>query len=234
MRNNQKALTSLKIPSADGPDEALSDFSGRFNNAESIAVVFRDHKRHLIEFISRYDFIVGAVAWFTDEEVIGALRNRYVSIIVQKEDFLKPDHRGSASSLRRAYASIEAKLNRFGVPGIASALSYSSAPQIESFRCVGNYNKTGAPAFPRMHNKFLVGGSVEVTEHEPHLFKPEAVWTGSYNISYNAQMSFENALVVYDQRVANAYINEWSQILALSEKLDWEVDWVAPDYRIGS
>ena len=60
------------------------------------------------------------------------------------------------------------------------------------------------------------------------------VWTGSYNISQTAAKSLENAVVIRDQVIAQAYFNEWSQIMALSEPLDWESEWVAPEWRIGT
>ena len=60
------------------------------------------------------------------------------------------------------------------------------------------------------------------------------VWTGSYNISQTATKSLENAVVIRDQVIAEAYFNEWSQIMALSEPLDWESEWVAPEWRIGT
>jgi phosphatidylserine/phosphatidylglycerophosphate/cardiolipin synthase-like enzyme len=63
---------------------------------------------------------------------------------------------------------------------------------------------------------------------------PVAVWTGSFNPSENAERSFENAVELHDRRIAQAYYKEWSQLLALSEPLDWETTWSAPEWRIGS
>ncbi|WP_146036505.1 phospholipase D-like domain-containing protein [Pseudotabrizicola formosa] len=228
------SLNSLKIPDADGPPQPLTDYSSEFLSVDKVTVVFRDHRAKLKNFISRHDFIFGAVAWFTDEEVIKSLRGKVVSIIVQKEDFLKPDRFGTVSTLQSAYGSVESKLTRYGIPGQANMMSFACSPEVEAFRCVGNYNRDKKPAFPRMHNKFLVGGRISVSADGEHSFVPEAVWTGSYNISYNAQLSFENALMIEDRSVATAYVNEWSQILALSERLNWESDWAAPEYRIGS
>lgn len=229
-----QSLSDVKIQNADGPEESLKDFSSSFDDVARITIVFRDHQRRLLEFIKKYDFIVGAVAWFTDETIIKAMRGKYVSVVVQKEDFLKPDHKGSTSSLQAAYASVESKLTRYGIPGVANFMSFSSSPEIDSFRCVGNYNRTKSPAFPRMHNKFLIGGFVEESSDEPHILNPDAVWTGSYNISYNAQLSLENAVIIEDPRIAECYLEEWSQILAVSEKLNWVADWVEPEFRIGS
>lgn len=63
---------------------------------------------------------------------------------------------------------------------------------------------------------------------------PYAVWTGSFNITKNAGMSFENALYITDMAIVNAYYQEFSQITALSESLNWFKDWVEPQWRIGT
>ena len=35
-------------------------------------------------------------------------------------------------------------------------------------------------------------------------------------------------------RIVQAYYQEWGQVFALSEPLDWESEWVEPEYRIGT
>ena len=51
-------------------------------------------------------------------------------------------------------------------------------------------------------------------------FVPRVVWTGSFNFTLNATNSFENAVVLHDPKIVNAFYQEWGQILALSEPLD--------------
>lgn len=63
---------------------------------------------------------------------------------------------------------------------------------------------------------------------------PTSVWTGSFNPSWTASHSLENAVIIYDPIVAKAYYEEWAHVLALSEPLDWESEWIAPELRIGS
>jgi phosphatidylserine/phosphatidylglycerophosphate/cardiolipin synthase-like enzyme len=63
---------------------------------------------------------------------------------------------------------------------------------------------------------------------------PYAVWTGSYNFTKNAGMSFENALYIEDQPIVDAYMAEYAQIFSLSEPLDWTSEWSVPEYRIGT
>jgi phosphatidylserine/phosphatidylglycerophosphate/cardiolipin synthase-like enzyme len=47
-------------------------------------------------------------------------------------------------------------------------------------------------------------------------------------------MSLENALVIRNPDIVTAYVWEYSHVFALSEPLDWEQDWVAPEYRLGT
>jgi hypothetical protein len=49
----------------------------------------------------------------------------------------------------------------------------------------------------------------------------------------NANRSLENAVLIEDCETS-AYYREWERILALSEPLDWESEWGAPEWRIGS
>ena len=100
----------------------------------------------------------------------------------------------------------------------------------------GNHNRDKKPAFPRMHNKFLVFAKVTSgeTEHEPKIIEPYAVWTGSFNFTKNATNSLENALYITEQLIVNAFFNEYGQIAAMSEPLDWISDWAEPEWRIGT
>ena len=231
------SLLSSSIPSADGPDDSLIDYSISVTNIENVEIIFRNQRDRLLEFIRQHEVIFGAVAWFTDIGLVNALRGKYVAIVVQKEDILRPDMKGSKSSLRNAYAAVACKLTRYDLPGVAQSMSYAGSPEATPFRCVGNYNRSKDLAFPRMHNKFLIGGTLSgtgINEYGTLDYKMQRVWTGSYNFSYNAQKSFENALVLDCPEAAIAFASEWAQIFALSEPLNWAVDWIAPEYRIGS
>jgi hypothetical protein len=123
-------------------------------------------------------------------------------------------------------------------PGLIGNLSLLANTEIEPVRCVGNYNRQKLSAFPRMHNKFLVFCRPEFFKRnggfptfDP---RPYAVWTGSFNLTHNASRSLENALFITDPKIVVAYFREWEQIEATSEPLDWETDWVEPEWRIGT
>ncbi len=227
----------------------------------NVECVFRNVKQRLIELIKGHagKSIVGCVAWLTDPEILETLAHSQCSIIVQKEDFLRPDEGGSKSSLRRSYDLLDElpwhkSINQPGL-GLLSDGYNTHAGWIErsAIRCVGNYNQDKNPAFPRMHNKFLVFCDQTVNPkwtctcdkppksryHKDEcgfsmIIRATSVWTGSLNLTRNAGFSLENGVHVTDPIIAGAYLNEWSQILGMSELLDWTSNWVAPEFRLGT
>lgn len=219
-------------------DSKLSDNSVSSNN--SISVYFRDIECKLLSHIEEADAVFGAVAWLTSNSILDALSKlNNVSIVVQKEDFLRPDigsSRDWKSELRTKYSKLKCNLTRCSFTNILSQMSVASDPSIDPVRCVGNHNRDKKPAFPRMHNKFLVFAKVLQLDdkYEQETIEPYAVWTGSFNFTKNATKSLENALYITDLAIVNAFFNEYSQIAAMSEPLDWTSDWSEPEWRIGT
>lgn len=208
--------------------------------AAGIEVYFRDLAPRLISHIQAADTVVGCVAWLTHPGILQALCGRDVAIVVQKEDFLRPDIDAMAfwkAELRRRYDALRCRYLRYDFGNMIGSLSLGGDPTIQPVRCVGNFNRERHPAFPRMHNKFLVFCKRQARgegfdAHEAPV--PYAVWTGSFNLTANATQSLENALYITEPTIVNAYFKEFGQIMALSEPLDWTEDWTAPEWRIGS
>lgn len=236
-------LNKITIPG----DQYCQEYELKDNSVfgKEICVFFKNQKEQLIKLISEYDVILGCVAWLTDFDILNALSKKEVSIIVQKEDFLRPDITSEDSKtwkslLRNAYSKLKFNYIRYNFKNMLNEMSVASDPTISPVRCVGNHNKNKAPAFPRMHNKFLIFCKVaqEPSEYDPLISNdyivPEAVWTGSYNLTKNAQLSFENAVLIRKKEIAQAYYQEYGQIASLSEPLDWSSDWVAPEWRVGT
>lgn len=211
----------------------------------SVTVYFRDLEKHLIRHIQEAPMVVGSVAWLTSESILKTLAGvrEGVAIVVQKEDFLRPDLGADGDWKRRLRTSygglkmIDRGRLEWGGRLIAN-LSVASWGEIQPVRCIGNHNLDKRPAFPRMHNKFLLFCRPEDLPpdcdwgtFDP---KPYAVWTGSFNFTKNAGMSLENALYLTDPRIVQAYYHEWEQIVTISEPLDWETDWAEPEWRIGT
>lgn len=204
-----------------------------------VAVHFKHLERRLVELIDHADYVVGCVAWLTHPDILGAMAGkRGVSIIVQKEDWLRPDFdaSGRAALMRPRYASLTRGLSRYDRALIGTTVHMMSCcgdDRVQPVRCVGNHNADRHPASPRSHHKFVVLCRAS-DDAELGSFVPYAVWTGSFNFTVNATRSFDNAVVLRHPDAVRAYFREWGQVAALSEPLDWESEWAAPEWRIGT
>ena len=207
-----------------------------------VSVYFRNLEEKLIGHINEANAVFGAVAWMTSSPILEAMSNKeHVQVIVQKEEFLKPDlketEKANKNKLREQYSKLKCSIYRgefeYWLLGVTSM---GKDEHLEPVRCVGGFNKYKKPAFPRMHNKFLVFANVEVVSdcgYPVNIIEPYAVWTGSFNFSYNATNSLENALYITDKAIVDAYFREYTQIAAISEKLDWTKEWVSPEWHLG-
>jgi hypothetical protein len=206
-------------------------------SAGPIEAIFRNLPDRLSEEIANAQHVAGCAAWLTHPGVLAALARVSCSIVVQKEDFLRPDSAGTVGRLRAAYDRLVCKLDRGEMGFPLSMASCGADPTMGAVRCVGNHNRARASAWPRMHNKFFVFGDiVERTEDEQTYgaFAPRSVWTGSFNPTCNGERSLENAVIIRDDCIASAYYAEFAQIALLSEPLDWQSDWCEPEWRIGT
>lgn len=231
-------LNKFKIDNDGNFDDNLKDNS--IHSEAGVTVYFRNLENSLIKHIENSDAVFGAVAWLTNDAILEALSKlSAVSIIVQKEDFLRPDTGGKSDwkkYLRGKYSKLQCYLGRYSFPNILGRMSICSDPTLDPIRCVGNHNRDKKPAFPRMHNKFLVFAKVVASgdDFEADRIEPYAVWTGSFNLTKNATNSLENALYITDPMIVKAYFDEYAQIAAISEPLDWTSDWAVPEWRIGT
>lgn len=206
----------------------------------SVEVVFRDLECRLVELIREHSdcHVFGCVAWLTSPRILTALKKcRSVQIVVQKEDFLRPDsdnQNNYTNKLRDMYQSLPTMESRFDMKYGVDRLSTMCKWGVEPVMCAGNYNEVKSPAFPRMHNKFITFCR---PTFDDSLYKGVAVWTGSFNFTNNATNSLENALILQaneGDQIIESYVKEHHQIYSISELLDWEHKWVCPEYRIGS
>ena len=173
-----------------------------------IRYIFRDQEAELIKQISRYSSMVGCVAWLTSFPILEAMQGKRVSIVVQKEDFLRPDIGRTSQDwwkrgVRQRYDALTSAANEkssfCGWGHIIERAGYAGCVPFDAVRCVGLYNREKKPAVPRMHHKFLVFGEwsepgSDAEEYVHPEFIPQAVWTGSFNFTKNARLSLENAM----------------------------------------
>ena len=203
----------------------------RFDHHESvpsIEVYFRDLEKHLIDKIKKADCVIGAVAWITNAGVLKALQEKRCLIVIQQEDFLRPDLCPEMllerkSRLQKAYE----KLRPIG-PAIWQTGPFSQIPNLKlthAIQAFGSAPQQKRYYTPKMHNKFLV-----FCHKNEVVISPYAVWTGSYNITALSNHSLENAMIVYNETIACAYANEAQSIYLESAPLDWTQSWIAPAY----
>jgi hypothetical protein len=249
-----KDLNEMEIPTDCGHrgyrscPMPLKDFSSESGN---VHVYFKKIADHLVGHIDRADVVVGCVAWLTHASILESLaRKRAVSLIVQKEDFLRPDSGTSRGQVRRLYADLRSQFTRDNFPLLDRMMD---GRDLDAVRCVGLRSNDRQTSIPRMHHKFVVFckwsqrdlpkevyqntpiADLNIPDDEPLNPTPEpyAVWTGSFNFTNMATLSFENAVYVEDREIAHAYFGEWEQIAALSEPLDWESMLLRPEWRMG-
>ena len=218
-----------------GYDFSLSDHGCVDGNAH-IEVIFENIETRLLDIVGNFDVVVGCVAWLTNFNVLEAMRKcHFVNIVVQKEDYLRNDtqhpNKKWAQDLRCAYGALNGKDFSMNIPDLSInhphfnhrvqeccvTMDGAWTHYKETVRCIG-YGAGDKNRTPKMHHKFLV-----FCDSDPDVdLIPRAVWTGSYNVSQNAERSRENALVIHSETIAHAYLAEWAQLWALSEPLDWK------------
>lgn len=252
MKNDKENLNEFGIPydsSYVNSTEAYDLINSKNNSIkvnsptfDSVEAHFRNIEEMLINKILEFkdDLILGSVAWLTSFKILDALAKcRNVQIIVQKEDFLRPDLNTNNKSnwksiLHTKYNQVTCELERYNFKSPINKLSFANNPNVDGIRCVGNHNSEKKPAFPRMHNKFLVFCRLRDQVN----YQAVSVWTGSFNLTQNAVYSIENTILMNDNsgdnEILNSYLKEHHQIFCISEKLNWETDWVEPEYRIGT
>ena len=176
------------------------------------------------------------------------------SVVVQKEAFLREERNsngkpGFTEILREHYAAVAASdqnhelFQRQHFPSPVGDLNLLGDPQISGVRCVGTRVLQGHSRrrTPLMHNKvltfaklFLEPAPGQENEEDPDgkiRWEPVMVWTGSFNLSRSASRSRENAVIIRDPKIASAYFRECLDLLALSERLDWESEEIDPEWH---
>ena len=210
-----------------------TDFSCIGDNKD-IEVYFKNIENIICEKIKKHKYIVGCVAWLTNKKILKELSNKdkEVLIIVQDEDFLRPDtyFDGNKEKFKKTILKYYNKIKGNHTTTLADlGISYGFSPDSGIRRC-GFINKDKLPAFPRMHNKFIVLGNDEpimdldsglICDHRNYT----EVITGSFNYTENSTNSLENIICVKDKKIVNSYYAQFGEIALISVELDWEGDW---------
>jgi hypothetical protein len=210
-----------------------TDFSCIGDNKD-IEVYFKNIENIICEKIKKHKYIVGCVAWLTNKKILKELSNKdkEVLIIVQDEDFLRPDtyFDGNKEKFKKTILEYYNKIKKDGTITLGDlGISYAYSPDCGIRRC-GFINKNKLPAFPRMHNKFIVLGNDERVRDDDGNFmflgrNYTEVITGSFNYTENSTNSLENIICVKDKKIVHSYYAQFGEIALISVELDWKGDW---------
>src|SRR5258708_6252201 len=173
MKKKPRSLQDIKITSEVIKDSHLGwsisyeelpqhDFS-QIGEDGKTTVFFKHIEKHLVDHIEKYKIIVGCVAWLTNDTILKALAKKEgISLVVQKEDFLRPEiaaNKDWAIKLRTLYENLPGTLTNSDFEGTLLREMWFGdyhSPEIEPVRCIGNVNTDKSSAFPRSHHKFIV------------------------------------------------------------------------------
>ncbi len=188
--------------------------------SDKVTVMLGELRPQLLKFINSSQIVVGCVAWITDPKILEALSRRHVALIVQKEKWWK-ENTSRGTRLAKYYSQLTG-----GLPAEAFPSPLSGAPAgigLAPIACMGSVGGGNGFGGPLMHHKFIIR-----CRAVKGALVPEAVWTGSFNFSGNANNSMENVVVIRDPKIAAAYLHEFALVASLSEPMNWKTLKVKP------
>lgn len=221
-----------KLTNDNDGDGKQKDYS-TIGNKKEIEVYFKNIEKTIIEKIKKYKNVIGCIAWLTNENILRELsKKEKVLIVVQEEDFLRPDtnYDGDKKKWKKKIFDLYKKLEKGSIESSCWGVNYASADTIETgIRRFGLINEKKLPAFPRMHNKFILCYNeleYKLNKKGEYVLKNDGeVLSGSYNYTENSNNSLENILCVKDMKIIEGYFKQFVEILTMSMPLDWEGDW---------
>lgn len=185
------------------PPPGREDLNARMPDPSTPDVVFRGVRERLVGLIEAHPYVVACVAWVTDPVILRALASRRgVSLVVNAEDFLRPDEGDGGSYRARLRELYDAIPHLYPDTTIPAVRCYGRDPSLE--------------ARPRMHHKF----AVFLDEDRRRV----AAWTGSFNWTKQATRNLENAVHFEEPSAVDAFYDEWALIWMRSKPLDWASD----------
>ena len=234
-----KNLNAIKFKTDYGNYKGSFIENIKLSNVEldEFELYIKDIKKELINKINIHDGpIVGNIAWLTDYDILEALSKKTVQIIIQKEDFLRPDSINDNKFIK----SIKKLYNKFSGFDNMNLFDYHISVcghvEIPGVTCLGNLNSEKNPAHPRAHNKFLVFCDYsEPDENNNSHIVPKSVWTGSFNFTNNSGNSLENSIYFSGRNdIIKKYYEYYLHMLMCSEPLDFSWEWDSTTLRIGT
>ena len=208
-------LNNIKIYKYNS-DNNQTDFSVVGEN-KNIEVYFKNIENNIIDKIKKYKNVIGCVAWLTNENILKELAKKdTVIIIVQEEDFLRPDNKFDGNKLNwknkiyNLYKNIEKNNGSLMLQWLGINPRWETPSGI---RRLGKINIDKVPAFPRMHNKFIIC----FNDNEPYAiikdffkitytyFYPEIKIEEVFKSLLHPEIKCKNIFKQHDQIINNQY-----------------------------
>lgn len=187
-------------------------------NHSDVIPYFSNLQSNLINHINDSTYIIGCVAWLTNQHILDSLTTKLgVKIIINKEEYLSSKMSLSKKSYYKNITGSYEKITTIHDVDLSNVKIFP-----DYFINEGDQNKKSSAIltcgivhnYSKMHHKFLV--------FFDDAFEIIGTWTGSYNMSNTSNYSLENAIFIKDETVAMEYINEFFDIYQYSEHYDWE------------
>lgn len=219
-------LAPLAVTEETGEDYEFRDLAP-FAEADSVRqVLFTQHIGHYLEEMLAKErvaldargcdlYVVGTVAWATDEQLMTALgrHTQGTCIVVNKERWLR-------GYTFRALRPIPLSTLFLSVGMLPPSYSQDYA---QAAWCAGAINVENNVQFPRMHRKDLVFCAKSRSTHDAPgggPLEPYALWSGSYNLTRTARKSVESASLSWSTVLASHAYRCFLDVLAHSEPLE--------------
>lgn len=149
-------LNKLTIRTDGSDPQKLKDPSCAVESA-AVECIFKNLEQRLITEIYKHKYVFGCVAWLTHLDILSAFATREgVCVVVQKEDFLRPDGGGGPykDQLRQAYKKLPSVFKFTEGFELVDRLNVCADTNIDAVRCCGLGGRDTNR--PRCHHKFLV------------------------------------------------------------------------------
>lgn len=202
-------------------------------------VVFDEIPQRFCREVDRWDAVFVAAAWVGDPTILKVLASRpTAAVIVTKDQLVQfgsyADPRTPAPRKRVLEQLRLLRDHRVRVEGLPAfddselLLVGRDGKQVD---WVAGVRCFGAAGGVDIHHKFAVFAEVEQTGAGP-CYLPRQVWTGSFNFTVGSGGRCENAVLLEDPTIADAYLTEWCRVLVMSEPVPWENRKFTPEWSL--
>ena len=193
--------------------------------SKDIDVRTQDIKKAVVEQIENYEVHIGCAYVLTDPDILYAMGQREVSMIVQKSGRL-------SLKLQDTYSRLGCTFSRQSISNRLAHCThrnpkYTDIGIPDGVRWYGNIDQRRlSGVIPVGHHKLLISGTPTKNKSKIN-FKEASL--GSYNFSINAASSFESWVTIKNPAVIASMVEMWVDLYSVSERLNMRRLGLTPD-----